>query len=282
MSAQTRNVGPEQIQHRFCRSSFVLVPAKNVIPLRVTPPTPGSPLDTPTWSKLAAIPLTFITAFGILDTLDLRHGEVLLIRGGTSSIGLAICTVAKCIGAMVASTTRDPTNAPNLSDNGADYVILEREGGIKDDVRMMFPARDISGPTDEFASAPVNRDIAGADKCVDLIGTPSTLLDSLQALKAPGGIYCIAGTLGGTAVIPLFDPLSQIPSGVMITTFSTDKIDLQRVPLQQIVDRCLERGQYRISLDRTFLIEDVDKVAGYIREGKSRGKVVVVVNDELS
>ncbi|TPX68092.1 hypothetical protein SpCBS45565_g03326 [Spizellomyces sp. 'palustris'] len=262
---------------------YCLVPAKCVIPLQVSPATPGSPLDPATWAKLAAIPLTFLTAFGILDNLDLRKHDRLLIRGGTSSIGLTIASVAKALGAVVATTTRDPTKAPNLSENGADFVILEREGGIKDDVRMMFASKETFTSTDELSTPALSttriNDSAGADKCVDLLGV-NTVQDSLLALKGPGGICCLAGSLGGSGSTS-FNPIKDIPSGVYLTTFAVDRVDMGKVPLQEIVDRVLERGEYRLNLDRIFGLEDLDKVKDYVEGNKARGKVVVVLPNEL-
>ncbi|KAI8918254.1 hypothetical protein DFJ77DRAFT_454948 [Powellomyces hirtus] len=258
----------------------VLVPARNVIPLRVAPLVPAMPLDAATWAKLASIPSTFLTAFLICDTLDLRRQDRLLIRGGTSSVGLAVSSVAKAIGAVVASTTRDPTKAPNLSDNGADFVILEREGGIADDVRMMFPARDLFNSADDLSSA-TPADTTGADKIVDLIG-PTTLIDSLRALKSPGGICCLAGTLGGPSTGSVqFDPLVHLSSGQYLTRCDLKQVDLSRAPLQEIVDRVLEKSEFKLNLDRAFVMDDVAKMGEFVAAGSARGKIVVVVNDEM-
>ncbi|KAI9106031.1 hypothetical protein DFS34DRAFT_574907 [Phlyctochytrium arcticum] len=259
---------------------FVSVPARYVVPLRVTPPTLGSPLDSATFAKLAAIPYTFITAFGILDALDLRRNDRLLIRGGTTSIGLATATIAKSLGAVVAATTRDPTKAPHLSDNGSDFVILEREGGVKDDVRMMFATKDTFSSTEDLATpVPGNGpviDTAGADKCVDFTGL-ANLPDSLQALKAPGGFLCLAGTLGDSSSTTSFNPITSMPSGTYLTNFIVDRVDLGRVPLQEIVDRVLDRSEYRLNLDRTFSLNEIEKATDYVKNNQARGKVVIIV-----
>ncbi|KAI8824946.1 uncharacterized protein EV422DRAFT_516839 [Fimicolochytrium jonesii] len=267
---------------------YVMVPTKNVFPLRVAPAAPGMPLDAGIWSKLAAVPLTFITAFGIVDALDLRSGDRLLIRGATSSIGMAVATIAKSIGAIIASTTRDPTKAPSLSNNGADFVILDREGGISNDVRMMFPSRRLAASRDNLNTmlndTATSIDTAGADKAVDLVGI-TTLKDTISALRAPGGICCLAGTLGqpsGADQSPAtLDPTRLLPSGVYLTTFDVNQLDLSRVPLQDIVDRALQKEEFRLNLDRTFLMDQVGKAGEYIASGKASGKVVVVVNDEI-
>ena len=82
------------------------------------------------WETFAAIPEAFLTAWGSLVTsLNVRKGNTLLIRGGTSSIGMAALTLAKDLGATVVATTRSPKKKEALIANGADHVaVLPRCG----------------------------------------------------------------------------------------------------------------------------------------------------------
>ena len=52
-----------------------------------------------------------------------RAGQPLLIRGGTSSIGMATTVLAKDLGLTIAATTRNRAKVEALKANGADYVV---------------------------------------------------------------------------------------------------------------------------------------------------------------
>lgn len=162
-------------------AEYALLPVKNVF-------TVTGSLD---WTELAAIPETFFTAWGSLFTsLRLTPDDSLLIRGGTSTVGLAALQLAKAIGATVISTTRSSARTDLLRSLGADRVILESE---------TFPSD--CRPT----------------KILELIG-PATIRQSLR-LVAPGGTVCQTGLLGGVYTLKDFDPIKEIPSGVYLTGF---------------------------------------------------------------
>ena len=65
-------------------AEYALLPNALLMPLTTTLP----------WDTLAALPETYLTAQGSLDALGVAPGERLLIRGGTSSVGLAAASIA--------------------------------------------------------------------------------------------------------------------------------------------------------------------------------------------
>ena len=79
-------------------AEYTLAPLPIIFPF--TSPLP--------WETLGAIPEMFQTVSGSLNqALEIQRGETLLIRGGTSSIGMLACQLAKSKGLTVISTTRN-------------------------------------------------------------------------------------------------------------------------------------------------------------------------------
>lgn len=68
------------------------------------------------WEQLGSLPEMMQTAWGSLfKSLQLKRDDSLLIRGGTTSIGLAAAALAKSLCASVAVTTRKPRARGNAS-----------------------------------------------------------------------------------------------------------------------------------------------------------------------
>ena len=155
----------------------------------------------------------FQTCSGSLHIgLGAQPGESLLIRGGTSSIWLAVLAMPKSMGLTVATTTRNPAKADTLLSAGADEVFVD-SGSLREEVRARF--------------------VDGVDRVLELIGT-TTLLDSLQCAR-PGGVVCMTGILGGEWELAGFRPMGHIPIGVRLTSYSGGASDITPSDLQRYI-----------------------------------------------
>jgi len=97
-------------------AEYTLVPAACVIPV-------DTKLD---WRLLGALPEILQTAWGSISVgVNLSAGDALLVRGGTSSVGLMSAILAKRRGAIVFSTTRRADRAQALLDIGVDHVLVD-------------------------------------------------------------------------------------------------------------------------------------------------------------
>src|SRR6059058_1875875 len=111
-------------------AEYTCVPASQVIPFT-------SDLE---WSTLGAVPEMLQTAFGSLTVgLDAQPGHSILIRGGTSSVGMAAAVLAKQRNMTVLSTTRRANKTAALTDLGVDHVLID-DGNVAEQVHDIVPA----------------------------------------------------------------------------------------------------------------------------------------------
>lgn len=206
------------------------------------------------WETLGAIPEMFQTVSGSLNqALEIQKGETLLIRGGTSSIGMLACQLAKSKGLTVITTSRKPDKKQSLLDNGADYVVIDN-GSIAEKVREIYPK--------------------GVNKVLELIGT-RTLKDSLKCIAAKGTV-CMTGILGNEWTIDSFTPMGDIPSLGRLTVYMGESKNLSKELLQEFIDE-VEKGALQLNIDKVYHLNKVPDAHQYMEDNKAKGKIVVKI-----
>jgi NADPH:quinone reductase-like Zn-dependent oxidoreductase len=224
-------------------AEYALLPNSLLMPLTTTLP----------WDVLAALPETYLTAQGALDTLGPLRGR-LLIRGGTSSVGMAAASIAAGHGVEIAATTRRPDKLDALTAAGVHHPLLDTGEPLTASIRSIWPE--------------------GPDYVLDLVGA-STALDSLRQVRR-GGTVCVSGSLSGW-VIPDLEPIAMIPSGTKLTAFHSDNLkgSAGTAVVQRVV-RQVEADVYRPNIDRVFSLGDIAEAHRHMENNQAAGKVVVV------
>ncbi|UXN32759.1 zinc-binding alcohol dehydrogenase family protein [Glutamicibacter sp. M10] len=224
-------------------AEYTCVPVNQVIPFTSELP----------WEVLGAVPEMLQTSYGTLSVgLDAQPGQSILIRGGTSSIGMTIAVLAKLMNMTVISTTRDKTKGDRLRELGVDHIIID-DGNVAEQVREIYPE--------------------GVDAAVELVGTP-TLRDTLLATRMHGTV-CFTGMLSNQWTVKDFYPIDYLPRGVRLSAYSGESRDLPATVLQRFLDQ-VAAGSATVPLDRTFELSEVQDAHALMESDKACGKLVLL------
>ncbi len=223
-------------------AEYTCVPASQVIAFR-------SDLE---WSTLGAVPEMLQTAYGSLTVgLDAQPGQSILIRGGTSSVGMATALLAKQRNITVLSTTRNPNKSAALTDIGVDHVLID-DGNVAQQVRGLFPG--------------------GVEAALELVGTP-TLPDTLRSTREHG-VVCFTGMLSDVWTVRDFYPIDYIPHGVRLTAYGGDAGDLPQRVLQDFLD-AVAAGHAVVPIDHIYEFDQIVEAHAAMEAGEAAGKLVV-------
>ena len=193
------------------------------------------------------------TAAGSLRVgVQVQPDQTLLIRGGTSSVGMAVAVLAKEQGVTVLATTRRPEAAARLHELGVDEVLID-DGEVSEAVRALVPE--------------------GVDGAVELVGT-NVLRDTLRSVRV-GGTVCFTGMLSDVWTIPDFYPLDWLPNGVRLTAYSGDASDLPTEMLQAYLN-AVSAGTAHVPLGRTYPLAEIVQAHHDLDAGRIGGKGVVL------
>lgn len=225
-------------------AEYILVAEKNLIPFETN-------LD---WDVVGALPETLQTANGSLTTgLQLEKGDVLLIHGGTSVVGLMSAELARSMGATVISTSRSAGKIEALKTYGADYPILD-DASYVDHVKEIAPN--------------------GVDKVLEFVGANMIAQDI--ALLKKGGKFCFTGALNGSWSISDFSPFI-IPSGTYLTAYAGGVHDLLTSELNDILLK-IEHNEIKVPIAKVYHgLAEVGQAQGNLESGRFIGKHVVVL-----
>ena len=223
-------------------AEYVVLPAKYCLPL-------PKGCDAMESSELAAVPLVFLTAWGMLRTrAELKAGESVLVLGGASGVGSAAIQIAKDLGARVLATAGSEAKRELARSLGADEVIDHRDEKWGREVKALTEGR-------------------GVDVVFEHVG-PATWRSSMACLARNGRLVTCGGTTGPK--VELLLPHVFIKNlSILGSTMGP------RSALPQIFQAVAE-GRYRPVLDRAIPMSQAAQ-AHELLEGRGVvGKVVLL------
>lgn len=197
------------------------------------------------WATLANYPETFFTAYGALKTTKLGAGQTLLVRGGTTAVGMAAIALANALGIHVTGTTRRQERRQAMRDQGANATLI-------DDGKL---------PTE-----------ATYDGILDMVGAP-VLDDTLAHLKR-GGIYTLVGMLTGKWMWENFDPFSL--GGKYVTAF--DGLPDDPATVKEMF-ALINKHHLTVPLAKVFTLDDIQAAHEYVmKKDRPMGQVIVTTD----
>ncbi len=153
---------------------FVAVEARTLFPL----PRGVDPVQS------AAVPLVFLTAWGMLVTrARVEKGETVLVLGGASGVGSAAIQIARSRGARVIATAGSAAKRALARELGAHEVVDHGAEGWGKEVKKLTGGK-------------------GADVVVEHVG-PATWKTSMSVLARRGRLVTCGGTTGATVELLL-------------------------------------------------------------------------------
>ena len=208
--------------------------------------------DNFSFVQAAAFPLTFLTAYHMLvNRVDLRPGQDILIIAAGSGIGTAAIRIAKFLGARVIATVGSDEKMERAEIAGADEIIN-------------YNTEDFSKRTLELTFD------RGVDVVFENVG-PETWQKSIDSLAKNGKLVTCGMTSGPDVQLTLrtiFMRQISIYGSIMGT----------RKELYDIIKLMLT-GNLRVTIDSVFELKDARKAQERMLERKNFGKIVLEMRE---
>lgn len=208
----------------------------------------------------AGIPETFFTVWSnVFDRAGLRPGEVFLIHGGTSGIGVTAIQLAKAFGATVIATAGGAAKCARCRDLGADLAIDYREQDFVKEVK-------------EFTGG------KGVDVILDMVGG-DYIERNHEAAAVEGRIVQIAFLRGSKATVNFMRVMLKRLTHTGSTLRARDAAFKGAIAsaLREKVWPLIEAGRVKVVVDSTFPLTQVVEAHRRMETNAHVGKIVLTV-----
>ena len=196
------------------------------------------------FAEAAALPMPGLTAMDLVDAVDPKDGESVLIVGATGGVGSYAIQLASRRGARVIATARRENEA-FARELGAAEVIDHTRGDLVDAVRAAYPG--------------------GIEAVIDLVS-------DREALGRMAGLVKEGGRLASSVYAADVRALAE--RGVEATNIGA-QADTRRL---EELSRMVDAGELSVRLERTLPLEEAPKALEQSRTGHVRGKIVLLVD----
>lgn len=200
-----------------------------------------------TLGEAASVPMSGLTALQVLRRAEVRPGHRLLVYGASGGVGTFAVQIARALGARVTAVT-SARNTGLVADLGADEV-LDRAGA------------DLTAYAGRF------------DVVLDAVN--ALPFRRSRALLRPGGT---AATVNPFAEKLAPDVLARTRGG---RTLRSVTVRPRGADLDTLAG-WLATGQVRPVIERTYPLADADRAHRHSETGRTRGKLVLVVDEQLA
>lgn len=199
--------------------------------------------------RAAAVPLVFLTAWGMLVTrAQLQSGETVLVLGAASGVGSAAIQIARARGARVVATAGSEEKRALALELGAEAAVDHRDPEWGREVKRLTGGR-------------------GADVVVEHVG-PATWDTSLRVLARCGRLVTCGGTTGPRVEL-------QLPHLFIKNQSILGSTMGPRSSLPAIFDG-VARGTYRPVVDEVLPLSAVRRAHERLERSEVVGKLVLV------
>ncbi|AQW20460.1 hypothetical protein PL11_000085 [Lentilactobacillus curieae] len=198
------------------------------------------------WDELATIPQSGYTAYGSMMVAKIHSGDHVLLRGGTTTVGLDAAMLLHAMGAKVSASTRNPEHSELLKSVGVDEVVIDQAGVLQTAEKY--------------------------DAIIDFVGV-TTMADTLKHIKI-GHIVVETGELDDEWGDKF--NIFTIPTGSYLTSFQSSYI--RRDWLEKMFS-LIKTDQISFKIGKTFNFDEIHSAHELLDEGKSMGKIVIRVKE---
>ena len=221
--------------------------------------------DYLSYDEAATVPLTALTAMQAFEIMQPKTGESVFISGGTGSLGAMTIPIAKSLGLTV-FTNGSGDNAERVEKLGVDRFIDYKKENYADVLKDVDYVLDTLGDRElpnEF------KVLKKEGRLVSLRGLPN------GRFAKRAGLSFLKQLLFGFAGRK-YDKMAEAKGQSYDFLFvHEDGAQLEKIGELFSSERPLET-----SVDTVFSLEEVNEALDKVKQGKSKGKTILKVNDK--